>query len=121
MAETHKKKFRGIQHKALAIALGVNRLAHRRHVEIEAGVHPIDLREKIKIFKTFNKIKDSTEHKLIKKRINQNKCSNFTDKVMRLKNEYGDIETKTIKEFKNEVDKKWVKAVVVKLFVLATH
>ena len=49
------------------MALGVNRLAHRRHVEIETGVEPLLLRFDLKNYRTYKRIKTNKElKKLIK-------------------------------------------------------
>ena len=55
-AKTYKNKLDSVQHKSLTAALGVNRLSHRKDVNYESAVMPLELRRQIRIVSKFVKL-----------------------------------------------------------------
>lgn len=76
-SECHIKRLESIEQKSLTAALGVNRLAKREQVNIEAGVLPLRLRFKRKLIKTYQgegfDIKSWEEYRERKKRRTTNR------------------------------------------------
>ena len=112
VCKTRMKKLESIQHRSLTIALGVNRLAHRRHVEIETGVEPLSLRFDIKYYKTYKRIRATKEWKKMikiknKNRLKSNSKKSFKEKIANLKNKYRNILSTNEKEMQKMIQTEW--------------
>ena len=114
--KTGVKKLESIQHRSLTTALGVNRLAHRRHVEIETGVEPLLLRFDIKIFKTYQRIRIRKQLKNLIKVKNKNRLKfsskkSFKEKISDLKKKYKNILNANEKDLQEMIQLEWKKTI----------
>ena len=57
ISKCRRDKLESVQHRALSMSLGVNRLAHRKDVRLEFGVLPLDMRRSQTLFRSAKRLR----------------------------------------------------------------
>jgi len=115
-------KLDSIQHRSLTSALGVNRLAHRKDVNYEAKVLPLEFRREQQLFKMWQRKKDTLLGKFLKNLKNKNRLKydrrkSYIERLKELNNSIEKLKSVNIwemgiKEFQIIILEKWYKKLI---------
>ena len=122
IAKYNQVKLDSIQHRSLTSALGVNRLSHRKDVNYEARVLPLELRREQQIFKMWHRKKCTLVGKYLKNlknkdRLKYDRRKSFKERLENL-NKIMENMKKTkiwemdIREFQIIILEKWYKKLI---------
>ena len=122
IAKYNQVKLDSIQHRSLTSALGVNRLAHRKDVNYEAKVLPLEFRREQQLFKMWQRKKDTLLGKFLKNLKNKNRLKydrrkSYIERLKELNNSIEKLKSVNIwemgiKEFQIIILEKWYKKLI---------